>query len=204
MQIIPAKVTGWPALTLMLGLLITVQGFETSRYLGDHYPPGLRIRSMQIAQLISAAIYVGYIALIAYVFAPGQVPLTETGVIDLMGLVAPILPPLLIVAALSAQLSAALADTGGSGGLFAEASGGRITQRGAYALMAAAALAMTWALDVFAIVAWASRAFALYYALQSALAAASALGDRAPGRAAGFAALALLGLAAALFGSAVE
>ena len=204
-QIVPIDLTGWPAVTLLLGLLITVQGFETSRYLGDQYPADLRIRSMKQAQIISALIYLAYIGAITFAFAPEDVPLTETGVIDMMAIVAPILPPLLVVAALSAQLSAALADTGGSGGLFAEASRHRLSPRLGYTVVVVVGLGLTWLLDVFAIIAWASRAFAAYYALQSVLAAMTALRERRSGlRVATFSALALLGAAAAIFGTAVE
>ncbi|MFT4726961.1 MAG: hypothetical protein ACI9UN_001456 [Granulosicoccus sp.] len=33
----PPVLTGWAALSLVFGLIVTVQGFETSRYLGDVY-----------------------------------------------------------------------------------------------------------------------------------------------------------------------
>ncbi len=42
---------------VLLGLLIVVQGFETSRYLGDLYPAELRIKTMRLAQLLSSGIY---------------------------------------------------------------------------------------------------------------------------------------------------
>ncbi|HHN74033.1 MAG TPA: hypothetical protein ENK10_02265, partial [Acidobacteria bacterium] len=37
-------------LRVVLGLLIVVQGFETSRYLGEEHPPEVRIRTMRAAQ----------------------------------------------------------------------------------------------------------------------------------------------------------
>ena len=57
--------------------------------------------------------------------------LSETAIIDMMHLVAPILPGLLVAAALAAQFSAAVADTSGSGGLFEELTQGRISTRAA-------------------------------------------------------------------------
>ena len=33
----PSQIHGWAAVTLVFGLLVTVQGFETSRYLGEEY-----------------------------------------------------------------------------------------------------------------------------------------------------------------------
>jgi hypothetical protein len=46
----PVQQTGWAALTLAFGLIVTVQGFETSRYLGDSYNTATRLRSMKGAQ----------------------------------------------------------------------------------------------------------------------------------------------------------
>ncbi len=60
-----ATVTGGAGLALAFGLIVTVQGFETSRYLGETYETGLRIRSMRLAQSISTAIYMVYITLLS-------------------------------------------------------------------------------------------------------------------------------------------
>ena len=200
----PASVTGWGALTLMAGLIVTVQGFETSRYLGARYDAATRIRSMKLAQALSAAIYVTYIGLLTYAFRTDPATLSETAIIDMMQVVAPVLPLLLVVAALSAQFSAAIADTGGSGGLLSEITGGRLPEKAAYALLVAVGLTLTWTANIFEIISYASRAFALYYALQSVIAALNARDGGQPGKVVLFAALALLGLAIALFGAPVE
>ncbi|MEZ5729336.1 MAG: hypothetical protein R3E48_15885 [Burkholderiaceae bacterium] len=201
--IAPAARTGWDAMALTAGLLVTVQGFETSRYLGATYDAGTRIRSMRLAQWVSSAIYLVYIALTALVFGRGHEALSETAIIDMMSVVAPILPALLVAAALSAQFSAAIADTGGSGGLFTELSGNRIRPRHAYAMLVALGLVLTWRANVFEIIAYASRAFALYYALQAAIAAIAAWRSRRLARVALFGAAALLGMAIAVFGEAI-
>jgi len=201
----PPQLSWWSGTCLAFGLIVTVQGFETSRYLGDDYGPEIRMRSMRLAQGISTAIYMVYIGLLAYVFAPGTLVLKETAIIDLMHIVAPILPALLVAAALSAQFSAAVADTSGSGGLLAEVTGGRLSPRAAYGILVAIGLFLTWGLNVFEIISYASRAFAFYYALQAAIAALTALPR--PGQrllAGGFFALALLGLAIVLFGTPVD
>ena len=200
----PASVTGWEALTLAFGLLITVQGFETTRYLGGAYDARTRIRAMIHAQVLSTVIYVVYIALIAFVFRPGQVPFSETGIIDMMKLVAPILPYMLIVAAVAAQFSAAVADTAGAGGLFEELTRHRLRERDAYALLVAIGIALTWAANIFEIIAYASRAFALYYTVQAAIAAVTAWHEGKRAKAGMLAMLVLLGLAISLFGRAVE
>lgn len=200
----PATVGGWQAVALVGGLLVTVQGFETSRYLGEEYDADIRMRSMRLAQWTSTLIYMIYILLLSYVFAPDTLQLTETAIIDLMAIVAPILPLLLIAAAISAQFSAAVADTGGSGGLIAELTRGRVSARAGYAVLVTTGLVLTWAMSVFEIISFASRAFALYYGLQAFIAMKGALSE--PGtrtKAVGFAILGLVGLAIAVLGTAV-
>lgn len=202
----PASVTGWQAVTLGFGLIVTVQGFETSRYLGNTYDAPTRIRSMRVAQWLSSAIYLVYILLLTYAFPPVAGQLRETEIIDMMRIVAVSLPVLLVVAALSAQFSAAIADTGGSGGLIHELSGRKLKPRDAYLLLVAVGVGLTWFSDIFAIIAYASRAFAAYYAVQAGLAAVTAWrreGGMAV-RPAAFAALAMLGAAMAVFGTPVE
>ena len=191
---------GWAALTLGFGLLVTVQGFETSRYLGDSYDAGTRIRSMRLAQGVATAIYVVYVLLLVYAHHVPEGALSETAVIEMMRDVSPLLPWMLIGAALAAQFSAAVADTGGSGGLIAELSGQRISARQGYLALCLAGLALTWTADVFQIISYASRAFALYYMVQAAIAARHATGARRIL----WGTLALLAAAIALFGQPVE
>lgn len=198
------QISGWAALTLGFGLIVTVQGFETSRYLGATYDTDTRVRSMKWAQWLSAAIYMTYIVLISYTFARDDLQFSETAIVEMMGVITPVLPLLLVAAALAAQFSAAVADTSGSGGLMAELSGQRIRPRMGYVILTALGLGLTWVTDVFQIISYASRAFAVYYALQAAIAALAAQRQGARGRAIWFAALALLAFAVAVFGQAVE
>ena len=202
----PATLSGWPALTLAFGLVITVQGFETSRYLGHEYDPQIRIKSMKLAQIVCAIIYMTYILLFAFTFDRSEFRLEETAIIDMMGLIAPLLTVLLIVAALAAQFSAAIADTSGSGGLMEELTRDRMTARYGYALLVVIGLAVTWEADVFHIIAYASRAFAVYYTLQSAIAARRAFlaGETHWSKKLGFSLLVLLGLMIVVFGNDVE
>ena len=201
----PPTLSGWPALTLAFGLIVTVQGFETARYLGADYDARTRRKAMRIAQALSAAIYMAYIGLISYLFAPDEAQLSETAIIDMMRIVAPILPGLLVAAALAAQFSAAVADTGGAGGLVTELTGGKVKVHMAYAILVTLGVALTWAFDIFAIIAYASRAFAAYYALQAAIAAVAAhLHEKAPLRAAFYAALSAFGFVIAIFGTPAE
>lgn len=200
----PPQITGWAGVTLMGGLIVTVQGFETSRYIGSTYDSGMRIRSMRLAQWISSGIYCLYIVLLTYAFKSDQLSLDETAIIDLMQVVAPILPLLLVVAALSAQFSAAIADTSGSGGLMAEVTKGMVTERRAYALLVGVGVFLTWTANIFEIISYASRAFALYYSIQSSIAAIRAAHRGSARQTVFFVAMAVLGGAITLFGTSVE
>lgn len=202
--VLAPQVSGWSAVTLLFGLVVAVQGFETSRYLGDTYDTATRLTSMRWAQAISSAIYMIYIGLLAYVFPRDMLQFSETAIIDMMALVAPVLPLMLVAAALSAQFSAAVADTGGSGGLMVELSGERLDVRGGYVLLTAVGLLLTWGSDVFEIISFASRAFAIYYGLQAAIAAFSAAAEGSARRSLGYGMLAALGTAIAIFGRAIE
>ncbi len=202
--LLPAKINGWAALTLAFGLLVTVQGFETSRYLGEEYSAEERVRSMRWAQVFSTLIYLTYTLLLAYSFAALALPIKETAIIDLMAQVAPVLPIMLVVAALAAQFSAAVADTAGAGGLADELSNHRLSPRWAYLLLVGAGLTLTWTTDIFQIIAIASRAFAAYYALQNAIATLEARARGRNAQAAFFAALTVLAVLITLFGTAAE
>jgi len=199
----------WQGLPLVLGLLITVQGFETSRYLGDSYPAAVRIHSMLLAQMIAFAIYIIYVSLLSAGFPMASVPISETAIIDLIARVSELLPILLIIAALCSQFSAAVAVTGSSGGLVEELTHGRVAPRHGYVLIVFAGVLLTWLSDVFSIISFASRAFALYYALQSAIAAKRAwqgeeLAGRRILRVAFFLALCLSGLVVLVLGVPVD
>lgn len=189
---------------ILLGLMIVVQGFETSRYLGDEHSASERISSMRMAQLVTAAIYVLFVALITPLLRPG-LGADVTAVVGMVQPVAMVLPGLLIVAALASQFSAAVADNAGAGGLLEEVSRRRVPLRYAYLLVMLVTAVITWEVDVLSIIALASRAFALYYMLQCLVAflmagrIASVRGDLVLQRA-GFAALALICLAVFLFG----
>ena len=200
----PIRIDSWAGITLAAGLLVTVQGFETSRYLGATYDAGMRIRSMRLAQGISTLIYGVYIVLLTYAVKTETGALSETSIIDMMQVVAPILPALLVVAALGAQSSAAIADTAGSGGLIEELTKGRVPTKPAYALLVGVGLLLTWTANIFEIISYASRAFAAYYAIQSAIATlhARARGHTALGVA--FAMLTAIGVGIVVFGTPVE
>jgi len=80
----------------------------------------------------------------------------------------------------------------------------RLTAQQGYVLLVGAGLALTWALNVFEIIAWASRAFAAYYAIQAGIAARYAIAEGYRGRAAALIVFVVIGAASAIFGAAVE
>jgi hypothetical protein len=164
--------SGVHRIQVLLGLIILVQGFETSRYLGEAYDRPTRIRTMRYAQWLSTAIYLVFIVLITPLF-DGRLPGEggETGIVDMLAPLGVMVAPLIIFAALASQLSAAVADMNGAGGLLSSATVGHVSMRIGYAATAAVALVITWFADIFEIIVFASKAFVIYYALQCILAA---------------------------------
>ena len=53
----------WEIATIVAGTLIIVQGFETTRYLGEEFDAETRIRSARLSQYLSLSIYVVFVAL---------------------------------------------------------------------------------------------------------------------------------------------
>ncbi len=153
---------------LLAGILLIVQGFETSRYLGDEYNADTRINTMRQAQFISGVIYVVFVllALPFLTHLEGTDP-DETAIIGLARLISPVLPILLVVAAVMSQFSASVADTIGGGGLMSENTGKKLNNRRSYLIITFAAILLVWTADIFQLISIASRAFAFYYLLQS-------------------------------------
>ena len=156
---------------ILLGLLIVVQGFETSRYLGDTHSAEERIKTMRWAQIISSIIYIIFLSLITVLFQPGMSG-DVTAIIELVRPVATILPILIVIAAIGSQFTAAVADNEGAGGLIEEITHNKIPIRYAYLMILLLTVALTWIADVNQIIAYASRAFAFYYFLQCIVALA--------------------------------
>jgi len=199
----------WQSARVVLGLLVVVQGFETSRFLAGAYPPEMRVRTMRYAQWLSGAIYMAFFLLaMAAVDDPRALNGNATGIIAVLEPAASSLVYLIVIGAVFAQLSAAVADSIGAGGLIEQVTGRRIDHHHAYPVIAVIGIALTWTLDVFAVITLASRAFALFYLLQCLVAAGVALKSpdvRQRGLdAAGFLALAAMALAVVLFGIPME
>lgn len=167
---LPQARISWASIPMLLGLIITVQGFETSRYLGHDYSATLRIKTMRHAQWIASAIYLAFIALLTPFLARAAATEGVAGILDIMEFIAPALGIFVLAGAVSSQLSAAVADSIGSGGLVNEVSRRRISVPLAFTLAGALAVLVVWLTDPFQVVALSSRAFALFYAMQCVLA----------------------------------
>lgn len=193
-------VDNWPyALQLLAGILLIIQGFETSRYLGSEYDVDRRIRTMRYAQILSGAIYLLFIGLSLPLLGDFHESRNETAIIEFSAMVAGVLPAMLIVAAVVSQFSAAVADTAGSGGLISEFSRHRLTPRLGYLLVATVAIVLIWSASIFEIITTASRAFAFYYLLQCVVALTASRGRGHFVQQAGFVIIAILLLLVVLF-----
>lgn len=196
----------WQSLCQLAGMLLIVQGFETSKYLASQYPASIRIRSMALAQILAAFIYISFVVLAMPFMGQfvGTTP-SETAIITVSAQITLILPTLLIIAAAMSQFSAAIADTIGAGGVVEQQSRYRIRARGLYPVISLLSLILLWSSNIFQLVSYASRAFAFYYLLQALIAARHcAIREHAPKRVASYLSLALLMLLIVLFAEAVE
>jgi hypothetical protein len=156
---------------MLFGILLVVQGFETSRFLGEKYSAEIRVQTMRRAQLISGTLYVvSVIALMPIVQHLNLANIQIAEIISATGLAATVLPLMLIVAAIMSQFSAAVADTVGAGCLVSESSSGRISTNKCYLVVSLFAIILIWTANLLEIISFASRAFALYYLLQCVVA----------------------------------
>ncbi len=164
----------WRVLTVLAGALIVVQGFETTRYLGDEYDAETRVRACRNAQLFSTAVYVAFVALATPLMHLMDGGVSDNALLLLAGVVAVWLPAPLVLAAIFSQFSAATADTIGASGNLEEFTRHRLSERATYLLICGLAIALTWTADTLQILALASRAFAFYYFMQCLVAASIA------------------------------
>lgn len=203
---VPAPRLSFSGIPLLLGLLVTVQGFETSRYLGESYDAQTRIRTMRYAQWLSSAVYLAFLGLLTPFLGDAAHAEGVAGILDIMNGIAAVLGAFVLIGAVSSQLSAAIADSIGSGGLLVEVSRGRLGIRGAFIAAGALAIAVTWLTDPFQVIALASRAFAIFYAGQAALAfwVSARTGEGGTLAKAGFAAVGFVCIVAALAGAPAE
>ncbi len=165
--------SAWDTAAMMAGMLMVTQGFETARFMGAHYPAAVRINAVRYSQWIATAIYVIFIGVTCPLFlAFPIVELNETTISETLGQVVMVLPVMLLIAATASQLSAALADTIGGGGLLKELVPIRLPDNVFYMGIVVIALILVWSANVFEIINYASKGFGAYYLLQVMIAIA--------------------------------
>jgi amino acid transporter len=182
-------------LLILGGLVITVQGFETVRYLGAEYDAPTRVWASRLAQLVSSTIYVGFVAVATPVMGLGTSAGPDNTLLDITGRLAPWLALPLVLSAVLSQFSAAIADTSAADGNLLGLSRW-FRGRRAYLISGAAAILLAALVPTLTIVTIASRAFAAYYAIQAVIAVRTSEGWA---RKLGFGALAGVMLAVTLF-----
>ncbi|WP_354576856.1 hypothetical protein [Frigoribacterium sp. UYMn621] len=191
----PPPVGTLDALLILGGLVITVQGFETVRFLGDEYDAVTRVRASRVAQLVATSIYIGFVLVATPVMGLGTAAGPDSTLLNITARIAPWLALPLVISAVLSQFSAAIADTaaarGNLTGLSSWFSGPR-----PYLISGAAAIAIAATIPTLVLVTIASRAFAAYYAVEAVIAFRTTSGVL---RKCGFALLAVLLLAITLF-----
>jgi hypothetical protein len=187
-------------LLVLGGIAITVQGFETVRYLGDEYDAETRVWASRVAQAVAASIYIGFVAVATPLMGLGTSAGPDTTLLDIAERVAPVLALPLVVCAVLSQFSAATADTVAADGNLRGLSRWMRGPR-PYLVSGIAAIALAATVETFPLIAIASRAFAVYYAVQAVLAMRTAEGWT---RRLGYGGLAALMAAIALLAQPVE
>jgi hypothetical protein len=163
------------ALAILGGIVITVQGFETIRYL-PHIDAEIRIAGSRLAQLIATVTYLLIVGLATPLMADAVAAGKDETLLQLVQLAAPLLALPLVITAAGSQFSAAVADTEASVGNIRSLKLHRLKGRRSYLVIGVAASILVLTLDTFTIVVVASRAFAAYYALQCVVAARTSNG----------------------------
>ncbi len=166
----PVPGSGLVSVLLVLGgIVITVQGFETVRYL-QHIERQERIAGCRLAQVISSVVYILIVALATPLMGLGTRSGADRGLLELVQRVAPLLALPLVVCAVLSQFSAATADTEAGVGNLRVIGWAPLRGRRRYLLVGGAAALLAGTVGTSVIIVVASRAFAAYYALQCTVA----------------------------------
>lgn len=158
--------SAWHIVTVLAGTLIVVQGFETTRYLGDQFDADTRVLASRDAQIFSSAIYVLFVVSATPLMHLLPREVVDNALMQLTGNVAIWLTYPLVLVAIFSQFSAAVADAISGSGSMVEVSHRALPKRATYLLICLSAIALCWATTTFTILALASRAFAFYYLMQ--------------------------------------
>lgn len=157
----------WHILTILGGTLIVVQGFETSRYLGRAYDADMRIKTCRLAQIIATIIYITLVILtLPLIYLIPTEAISENALLVIAASVFKLLPIPLVIAAIFSQFSAAVADTVAGVGDIQYFTKGKVDEKVAYLFICISVIILIWSASTLEIIAFASRAFALYYLIQ--------------------------------------
>ncbi len=181
-------------LLVLGGIVITVQGFETVRYV-QHIDRATRIAACRLSQITASLVYVLLVALATPLMGLGTPSGADGQLLELVQRVAPLLALPLVLCAVLSQFSAATADTEASVGNLDVIAWRPLRGRRRYTLVGLVAAALAATLATSTIIVVASRAFAAYYALQCVVAMRT---SESPWRRGGYGALAAVMLAIAL------
>jgi hypothetical protein len=182
-------------LLVLGGIVITVQGFETVRFLDDAFDGPTRIWASRVAQLVAGSIYIGFVAAATPNMGLGTAAGGDRTLLDITNRIAPILALPLALSAVLSQFSAAIADTAAADGGMRGLSP-RVKGAVPYLISGLAAAALAATVGTYTIVTVASRAFAAYYACEAVIALRTSHGIP---RKIGYGALAALMAAVTLF-----
>ncbi len=167
----PIPDTGFVNVVLVLGgIVIAVQGFETVRYLQEEFDRPTRIWASRLSQAVAASIYIGFVAVATPLMGLGSNAGADGELTDITTRIAPLLTLPVVVCAVLSQFSAATADTVAAGGNLHKIGPSAVGGSRAYVVSGIAAIALALTVPTLTVVAIASRAFAAYYAIQSAMA----------------------------------
>jgi hypothetical protein len=183
------KHTPWEMVTIIAGTLIVVQGFETTRYLGEDFEADVRVSASRWSQIISTAIYLVFIAVAMPLIHTLNGQYDDNSLIKLAGVASSLLVAPLVIAAALSQFSAAVADTLAATGNLEDITHKEMKAQWGTVLVGIGALALTWMASTLEIIAIASRAFAFYYMLQCLVGVTV---SKSPGKRLGMLAIALL------------
>ena len=158
--------TPWEILTIIAGTLIVVQGFETTRYLGEEFEADVRVGASRWSQIISTCIYIIFIAVAMPIVHTLNGHYNDNSLIKLAGVASSLLIAPLVLAAALSQFSAAVADTLAATGNMEEITHKQMKAKWGTVLVGSGAIVLAWEASTLEIVSIASRAFAFYYMLQ--------------------------------------
>lgn len=169
------EVDSWTTLLILGGTVITVQGFETVRFLGAQYDATIRVTASRYAQLAAAAIYVAFVIVATPAMGLGTASGADVTLLTITARAAPWLALPLVLSAVLSQFSAAIADVSAADGNL-RGFGRWFSGSRPYLITGVLAIALTSTLPLLLLVSVASRAFAAYYAIEAVIAVRTSTG----------------------------